>query len=108
MLNGLRAFAAVIDRSNERLGNLLAVLVWMVAAVCAGVVILRYGFVALALPRLVGIASLGNVASQRVLTKIGLRRNGERAFPHPAYAAEGPMAWFERDRDEWLASSRQP
>ena len=64
--------------------------------------VLRYGFTDLALPRLVGVASLGNVASQRVLTKIGLRRNGERAFAHPAYAAEGAMAWFERDRDEWL------
>jgi ribosomal-protein-alanine N-acetyltransferase len=64
--------------------------------------VLRHGFIDLALPHLVGMASLGNVASQRVLTKIGLRRNGERVFPHPAYAAEGPLAWFERDRDEWL------
>jgi RimJ/RimL family protein N-acetyltransferase len=65
--------------------------------------VLRYGFVDLSLPRIVGIASLGNRASQRVLEKIGLRRRGERVFSHPAYASEGPMAWFERDADGWLA-----
>ena len=54
--------------------------------------VLRYGFVDLALPRIVGIANLGNLASQQVLLKIGLHRMGERAFSHPAYAAEGPLA----------------
>ncbi|MBM4183458.1 MAG: GNAT family N-acetyltransferase [Gemmatimonadetes bacterium] len=65
--------------------------------------VLRYGFVDLELPRIVGIAHLGNGASQNVLGKIWLRRNGERAFPHPAYTAAGPMAWFEVGREEWLA-----
>ena len=65
--------------------------------------VLRYGFVDLGLPRIAGMANLGNVASQRVLEKIGLERRGERAFPHPAYAAEGPMAWFERAADAWIA-----
>jgi RimJ/RimL family protein N-acetyltransferase len=68
--------------------------------------LLRYGFVTFGLPRIAGIASLGNAASQNVLGKIGLRRGGERAFSHPAYAAEGPMAWFERERDDWLAEQR--
>lgn len=65
--------------------------------------VLRYGFVDLALPRIVAIANLDNLASQRVLLKIGLHRTGERAFSHPAYAAAGPMAWFERDAAGWLA-----
>ena len=65
--------------------------------------VLRYGFQDLGLPHIAGIANLPNVASQRVLEKIGLERNGERAFSHPAYASSGPMAWFERDRDQWLA-----
>jgi len=65
--------------------------------------VLRYGFVDLGLPRIVGMANLDNIASQRVLEKIGLERHGERAFPHPAYAAEGPLAWFERAREPWLA-----
>ena len=65
--------------------------------------VVRYGFVDLGLPRIAGIATLPNVASQRVLEKIGLVRNGERAFAHPAYASSGPMAWFQRERDEWLA-----
>jgi RimJ/RimL family protein N-acetyltransferase len=65
--------------------------------------LLRYGFVELGLVRIAGMAEHGNVASHRVLTKIGLRQNGERAFPHPAYAQVGPMAWFEREATEWLA-----
>jgi ribosomal-protein-alanine N-acetyltransferase len=65
--------------------------------------LLRYGFQDLELPAIAGMASLQNLASQRVLAKIGLERRGERAFPHPAYAAEGPMAWFERERSAWPA-----
>jgi [ribosomal protein S5]-alanine N-acetyltransferase len=65
--------------------------------------VLRYGFVDLQLPRIAGMAHLENVASQGVLRKIGLERRGERAFSHPDYASQGPMAWFERDASEWLA-----
>jgi RimJ/RimL family protein N-acetyltransferase len=70
--------------------------------------VLRYGFADLGLPRIAGIASLPNVTSQRVLEKIGLRRRGERRFAHPMYAREGPMAWFERERGEWLALNGGP
>jgi RimJ/RimL family protein N-acetyltransferase len=66
--------------------------------------VLRHGFVDLKLPKIVGMASLPNLASQRVLAKIGLERRGERSFPHPAYASQGPMAWFEGERDAWLAT----
>jgi ribosomal-protein-alanine N-acetyltransferase len=65
--------------------------------------VLRYGFVDLKLPRIAGMASLQNHASQRVLLKIGLERRGERAFAHPDYASEGAMAWFERDAADWQA-----
>jgi RimJ/RimL family protein N-acetyltransferase len=65
--------------------------------------LVRYGFVDLALPQIVGITNLDNYRSQHVLQKVGLHRNGERAFPHPAYSAAGPMAWFERDAIDWLA-----
>lgn len=64
--------------------------------------LLRYAFVDLNLPKIAGMANLPNVASQRVLAKIGLERRGERSFPHPAYASQGPMAWFEGERDVWL------
>jgi ribosomal-protein-alanine N-acetyltransferase len=71
------------------------------------VAVLHHGFVTLGLPRIAAMASLGNVASQHVLEKIGLERRGERAFPHPAYAAEGPMAWFEGEGEEWLRKRKQ-
>jgi hypothetical protein len=41
-----------------------------------------------------------------VLQKIGLHRRGERSFPHPAYASQGPLAWFERDAQDWLTERR--
>jgi ribosomal-protein-alanine N-acetyltransferase len=65
--------------------------------------LVRYGFVDLKLPQITAMTGLDNLASQRVLLKSGLRRNGTRAFTHPAYAAHGPQAWFERDAREWLA-----
>lgn len=68
--------------------------------------LLRYGFESLRLQRICAITDLPNVASQRVLLKIGLRRNGERSFAHPAYAASGPLAWFELDAEQWRAARR--
>lgn len=69
--------------------------------------VLRYGFVDLGLPTIAGMTNLPNVASQRVLLKIGLERKGERAFPHPAYASQGPLAWFEREAADWISQSRK-
>jgi ribosomal-protein-alanine N-acetyltransferase len=66
--------------------------------------ILRYGFSELGLPAIHAITDLPNVASQSVLLKAGLERRGERSFAHPAYAASGPLAWFEGERDRWLAA----
>lgn len=66
--------------------------------------LLRYGFESLRLERICAITDLPNVASQNVLLKIGLRRNGERSFAHPAYAAAGPLAWFELDAAQWQAT----
>jgi len=63
--------------------------------------LLRYGFVDLALPRIVALTSLDNKASQRVLLKIGLHRHGVRTLDHPVYAAAGPVAWFEREAADW-------
>jgi RimJ/RimL family protein N-acetyltransferase len=70
--------------------------------------LLRYGFTDRELPRIAGMAHQQNLASQHVLTKIGLERRGERAFPHPDYASAGKMAWFERDREDWLADRSAP
>jgi ribosomal-protein-alanine N-acetyltransferase len=68
------------------------------------IALLRHGYGTLGLPQVNAITDLGNVASQQVLLKAGLERKGERAFAHPAYAASGPMAWFESHRDAWLAA----
>ncbi len=65
--------------------------------------VLRYGFADLQLENIAGMADQDNLASLRVLEKIGLERRGERTFPHPAYATAGPLAWFEGTRNAWLA-----
>lgn len=70
--------------------------------------LMRYAFLELGLAEMSAIAYLANVPSQRVLTKIGLERRGERAFAHPAYAAAGPMAWFERDAASWRRQFAPP
>lgn len=54
--------------------------------------IMRYGFRSLGLPRIDAITNLDNLASQRVLLKLGMRREGERHFA--AYGT-APLAWFE-------------
>ncbi|HMF95774.1 MAG TPA: GNAT family N-acetyltransferase [Vicinamibacterales bacterium] len=98
LLNRIRGEAII------QVGFVLARSAWRTgfATEMAGAVV-RYGFVDLNLPRIAGIASLRNHASQRVLEKIGLERRGERAFVHPDYVREGPMAWFEREGDAWRA-----
>jgi RimJ/RimL family protein N-acetyltransferase len=67
-----------------------------------GRALLRYGYADLGLERIAGITALANTASQRVLEKAGLTRNGERLFA--AYGDE-PLAWFERDGSDWLAEN---
>jgi len=66
------------------------------------VALLRHGYATLGLRQVNAITDRDNVASQRVLLKAGLDRRGERSFAHPAYAASGPMAWFESHREAWL------
>lgn len=44
MAQALRRFAKVVDDLNARLGKYLAILVWLIAIVCAVVVVLRYVF----------------------------------------------------------------
>ncbi|MBV8062327.1 MAG: GNAT family N-acetyltransferase [Nevskia sp.] len=68
------------------------------------VTLLDYGYRQLGLEVIAAITALDNHASQHVLHKAGLERLADRAFPHPAYAPYGPMAYFERSAPEWLAA----
>lgn len=70
--------------------------------------VMRYGFVDLKVPKIAAMANLPNVASHNVLLKIGLERRGNRVFPHPAYAAQGPMAFFEIESQPWLLRQGGP
>lgn len=72
------------------------------------VALLGYGYRRLGLDRIAAITALDNHASQRVLRKSGLPRLQDRAFPHPAYAPYGPMAYFERSAPDWLAAHKTP
>lgn len=70
--------------------------------------LLHYGYVRLGLRSLMANTHPDNHASQQVLLKCGLHRCGERLFPHPAYAAFGPLAYFERSAADWLAEQPPP
>lgn len=67
------------------------------------VALLEYGFVRHRLQQIVGITHPDNAGSQHVLRKVGLQQRADRAFAHPAYAALGPLSFFERDAASWLA-----
>lgn len=54
--------------------------------------VMRHGFRTLGLPAIHAIVNLDNVASQRVLLKLGMRRAGERVF---AQYGPKPLGWFE-------------
>jgi RimJ/RimL family protein N-acetyltransferase len=62
--------------------------------------VVDYGFAVCRLPQIVAITDRDNTASQHVLEKVGLRREGERRFAHPAYAS-GPLSWFVCDGSDW-------
>lgn len=103
---GMHLLNHIQGESHIQVGYVLAPAYWgrgHATEMCLA--LLRYGFTDLGLPRIVAITDLTNIASQRVLLKSGLQRKGERAFPHPAYAKSGPMAWFERDAGEWLGEN---
>lgn len=62
--------------------------------------LMPYAFTELKLSHLCAITDPENLASQRVLLKVGLERRGERTFGHPAYAG-GPLAFFEIEAQAW-------
>ena len=69
------------------------------------IALLRYGFTQLKLAQITAITNLPNLASQHVLAKSGLRRNGERSFADPIFCGD-TFTWFERDANDWLADDR--
>ena len=69
------------------------------------IALLRYGFTQRKLAQITAITDLPNRASQHVLLKSGLHRNGERRFADPVLRGE-TFAWFERDAGDWLAEDR--
>ncbi len=56
--------------------------------------VLQYGFTTLGLARVLGIANPDNLASHRLLEKLGLRYQGLRTV----YPDEPELAWFAIDR----------
>ena len=71
------------------------------------VAVMRYGYERLGLRQIVAIANLDNLGSHKVLLKAGLERRADRGFPHPAYAKQGTLAYFESERAAWLALQPQ-
>ena len=62
-----------------------------------GAAALRFGFETKRMERIISIAHNENVASQRVMEKLGLRREGETDW------RENPVAWYAISRSEWEA-----
>lgn len=102
---GLHLLNNIQGEADLQVGYLLYPEYWGKGYATEGALaVLRHGYGTLALPQIAAITDLDNADSQRVLLKAGLRREGERTFAHPAYAAAGPLAWFVSARDAWLGS----
>jgi ribosomal-protein-alanine N-acetyltransferase len=103
---GLHMLNHIRGETHIQVGYVLARPYWGLGyATEMAVALLRYGFVQLRVQQINAITDLPNLGSQHVLTKAGLRRNGERSFPHPIFRGE-TFAWFERDAEDWLADDR--
>jgi RimJ/RimL family protein N-acetyltransferase len=101
---GLHLINHIRGESDLQVGYLLYPEYWGKGYATEGAhAALRYAYGELGLTRVVAITDRENVESQRVLEKVGLRREGERALAHPSYAASNPLAWFVSDREDWLA-----
>ena len=64
-----------------------------------GAAALRYGFETMPMGRIISIAHRENVASWRVMEKLGLQREGETDW------RDNPVVWYAISRAEW--SSRE-
>jgi RimJ/RimL family protein N-acetyltransferase len=61
-----------------------------------GAAALRFGFEMKRMDRIISIAHRQNVASQRVMEKLGLRREGETDW------RENPVVWYAISREGWI------
>ena len=60
-----------------------------------GAAVLQFGFETRGMERIISIAHRENVASQRVMEKLGLKREGETDW------RENPVVWYVISRSEW-------
>jgi ribosomal-protein-alanine N-acetyltransferase len=102
-VTGLHLLAHIANEPHIQVGYVMFKEFWgRGLATEMAIRMLRHGFADLGLPQIVAITDVPHVMSQKVLLKAGLRRNGERHVGAGHYGPD-PLAWFERDRDEWLA-----
>jgi len=60
-----------------------------------GAAALRFGFKTKGMQRIISIAHRENVASQRVMEKLGLKREGATDW------RDQPVVWFTISREDW-------
>lgn len=68
---------------------------------------LRFGFTVVALPEIVAFTALGNVRSQAVMERLGMRRD-QNTFQHPAVPEASQLrehCLYRITRQEWLAKA---
>lgn len=63
-----------------------------------GAAALQFGFEKLAMGRIISIAHRDNVASQRVMGKLGLKREGKTDW------RDQPVVWYAISRSGWLSA----
>lgn len=55
--------------------------------------VLRYGFEILELQEIVGMATIGNVRSHRVMERLGMKTDPSENFEHPKLPKGHPLGW---------------
>ncbi len=92
------------DRTQNEIFYILAREAWGQGyATEAAREVLRYAFRDLGIPRVIGIVQAANVASARVLEKVGLRRAGTVSGLSPEFRYHEGELRYALDRHEYLA-----
>ena len=100
---GIAALTIGDDPTEAEIGYWIGVPFWGRGfATQASEVLIRHGFTAMGLDRIVSTVVRENTASSHVLEKVGLSRTGEAEIYFPARDRHYPVYLFELTREKWM------